>query len=85
MLIHFDVTMGCFDGAEVCETVGLYILSLLNKQFNNKDIGIYRDDGLIVLKNYNGQQTDKARQSIIKTFNNIGFKIEIETNLKEVT
>ena len=80
----FDVTMGCFDGAEVCETVGLYILSLLNKQFNNKDIGIYRDDGLIVLKNYNGQQTDKARQSIIKTFNNIGFKIEIETNLKEV-
>ena len=27
----FDVTMGSFDGAEVCELVGLYLLSLLRK------------------------------------------------------
>ena len=80
----FDVTMGSFDGAEVCEMIGLYILSLLNKHLNKGDIGLYRDDGLVVLKNYNGQQTEKAKQFIIKTFKNVGFKIEIETKLKEV-
>ena len=26
---EFDVPMGCFDGAEVCELVGVYILHLL--------------------------------------------------------
>ena len=76
--------MGSFDGAEVCELVGLYILSILKKDFNNKDMGIYRDDGLIVLKNYNGQKTDNARKSIVKTFKEVGFQIEIETGLKEV-
>ena len=80
----FDVTMGSFDGAEVCELVGLYILSLLNNKYNYKDTGLYRDDGLIILRNLIGQQTDKARKTIINTFNNIGFKIDIQTNLKEV-
>ena len=27
---NFDVPMGCFDGPEVCELVGTYILSQLN-------------------------------------------------------
>ena len=31
-----------------------------------------------------GKKTDKARKSIIKTFKDIGFLIEIETSLKEV-
>ena len=39
----FDVTMGSFDGAEVCELVGLYILYILTNRFNNNDIGLYRD------------------------------------------
>ena len=30
---EFDVTMGSFDGAEICELVGLYILSVLSKKF----------------------------------------------------
>ena len=29
---EFDVPMGCFDGAEVCELVGVYILHLLTSQ-----------------------------------------------------
>ena len=36
--------MGSFDGAETCELVGLYLLSLL--QDLGVDIGLYRDDGL---------------------------------------
>ena len=76
--------MGSFDGAEVCELVGLYILFILNKDFNKMNTGLYRDDGLILLQNCNGQQTDKARKAIIKTFNDIGFNIDIQTNLREV-
>ena len=41
---QFDVTMGSYDGAEVCELVGLYILSQM--QHLNLDKGLYRDDGL---------------------------------------
>ena len=29
---EFDVPMECFDGAEVCELVGVYILHLLTSQ-----------------------------------------------------
>ena len=36
----FDVTMGSFDGAETCELVGLYLLSLL------QDLGVDRNHGL---------------------------------------
>ena len=37
----FDVTMGCFDGAEVCELVGLYLLSKLSALVNKASIGLY--------------------------------------------
>ena len=80
----FDVTMGSFDGAEVCELVGLYILSLLKEIIDQNNVGLYRDDSLIILRNHNEQQTDRMRKKIIKTFKDIGFKIEIITNLKEV-
>ena len=54
----FDVTMGSFDGAEVCELVGIYILCSLAKLINKEDCGLYRDDGLLILQNVNGQQID---------------------------
>ena len=41
----FDVTMGSFDGAETCELVGCYLLSLLTDKYS-QNIGLYRDDGL---------------------------------------
>ena len=31
--LEFDVTMGSYDGAELCELVGLYLLDLLTKEF----------------------------------------------------
>ena len=47
----FDVTMGSHDGAEVCELVGILILLHLTKHINKNDVGLYRDGGLIVVKN----------------------------------
>ena len=80
----FDVTMGSNDGAELCENVGIYILSCLSEILNKKDYGLCRDDGLLILHNLNGQQIDCTRKNIIKIFKNIGFNIDIETNLKIV-
>ena len=47
-------------------------------------MGLYRDDGLFILRKINKQQTDKIRMKIISIFKDIDFKIEIVTNLTEV-
>ena len=46
--------------------------------------GFYQVDGLILLKNLNGQQMDKKKKTIIKIFRDLRFSIDIQTNLKEV-
>ena len=58
----FDVTMGSYDGAEVCELVGLFILDTLNKQLDTGNICLYRDDGLMLMKNSNGSKADNIRK-----------------------
>ena len=77
----FDVTMGSFDGAEVCELVGLYMLNKLGNVVSSENIGLYRDDGLAVIENANGPKMDRTRKSIIKIFQEEGLSITIETNL----
>ena len=71
--------MGSFDCAEVWELVGIYILCSLAKLINKEDCGLYRDDGLIIFRNVNGQQIDRMRKSIFKIFKGIGFAIDVET------
>ena len=53
---NFDVPMGCFDGAEVCDLVGLYILKRLS------------DDGLGIFRKLSGPNLDRKRKEIIKLF-----------------
>ena len=54
--------MGSFDGAEVCELVGLYIQSNLENLPPKINFGLYRHDGLILSRNFNGQQIDKKEK-----------------------
>ena len=49
----FDVTMGSYDGAEICELVVIYLLFPLAKVIDQNNSGLYRDDGLILLLNVN--------------------------------
>ena len=63
-------------------TYGIYILSQLSNLLPREDTGLHRDNGLILLRNINGQLTDRIRKNVIKLFKEIDFKIEIETNLK---
>ena len=47
--------MGSFDSAEVCEVVGLYLLSKISVFIDSDNVSLYKDDGLAVIHNANGQ------------------------------
>ena len=79
----FDVTMGAFDGGEVCELVGLLALDLIRAIMDSSNYGIYRDDGLAIVRG-RGQEADKIRKKLHIIFNEMGLKITAEANLKEV-
>ena len=81
---RFDVSMGSYDGAEVCEIVGLFLLDILSHRYEKKDMGLYRDDGLAVFKNHNGHQNDRVRKDLISFFKHHGLDLVINTNLKRV-
>ena len=72
----FDVTMGSYDGAEVCELIGLFVLDKLKDRFGY-DIGLYRDDGLATLNTRSGRLNDKARKDLVHFFNDFGLKITV--------
>ena len=57
----FNVTMESYDGAEVCQLPGLFMLNELSKMFDKDNIGLYRDDGLSVFKYHNGHQNFRKR------------------------
>ena len=74
-----DITMGSFPGAEVCELVGLYILTKL------RDIQIeailYRDDGALI--SYKGGRTNQLDVTRIReVFMKEDLTITIEANLQ---
>ena len=77
----FDVTMGAFDGAEVCELVGLYILNQLEDVIPQQNLGIYRDDGLAVVEG-SGPELERLRKKVFSIFKTLNLKVTIETNIK---
>ena len=42
----FDVAMGAYDSAEVCELVGTFILVKIKETCNKSNIELYKNDGL---------------------------------------
>ena len=85
---YFDIPMGSFHGAEVCDLVGLYILDKLKSIFDN--CGLYRDDGLGVIDLSKPLVYERIKKSTFKLMSDIGFKITLEigaqiTNFLDVT
>ena len=60
--------MGVYDGAEVCEIVGLFLWNDLANKFDKNSIGLYRDDGLALFKNINGHRAHKIRKEFHQLF-----------------
>ena len=80
----FNETMGSYDGAEICELVGIYLLLILAIIIDENNFGLYFNDGLILLWNANGQKINHVRKNVIKIFKEVDCKIEIQTHLKIV-
>ena len=78
----FDVTVGSYDGAEVCELVRLYILDILTKQYGHDKIGFYRADGLGCFQNLSVPQSEKFKKKSCKIFKQSGLSITVEYSLK---
>jgi hypothetical protein len=80
----FDVTMGAYDGAEVCELVGTYMLNLIGEKWDKTEIGLYRDDGLAISKNRSGPENERMKKFLQKTFKDKGLDLVIQCNMKIV-
>ena len=59
----FDVAMGSFDGAEICELVGLFLLNNLTQLVGSNNIGLYKDDGLAILENASDPSSERIKKT----------------------
>ena len=78
----FDVTMASYDGAETCELIGIYMLSLVASKFKD-EVGLYHNDGLAVCKAI-PKEIEKAKKEVCNVFKSKGLKITIDANKKIV-
>ena len=62
----FDVTMGAYDGAEVCELVGTFLLDKISEKYEKNSIGLYRDDRLSVFQNKSSTQLERIKKNLQK-------------------
>ena len=78
---NFDCGMGSLDSAEVCELIGLFILSKLEAVIPRDNIGLYRDDGLAVT-NLPGPELDRLRKQVTRIFKSHNLQITVDAGAK---
>ena len=79
----FDVAIGCIDGAEIAENVGLYLLMRLQEVISKDNMGLYRDDGLAIVKG-SGPEVERLQKKIVKIFQEENLKVTMEANTTAV-
>ena len=80
---EFDVTMGGYDSAELCELVGLCVLDLITKDIYKQNIGLCGDDGLSYFENISGLDSAKIKKRIFKIFKRNGLSVTVECIVTE--
>ena len=80
---EFDVTMGGYDSAEVCDIVGLFLLSKLEELGLKAEFGLFKDDGLAA-SNTSPRGIENIKKKICELFKKFGLRITIEANKKVV-
>ena len=79
----FDVSMGAYNGAEVAELVGLYLLQQIKEALPRLDFNLYRDDGIAAYKSMRAQVIEQYRKRIIKIFKDNGLTITLQFRLHQ--
>ena len=64
----FDVPVNCYDGVEVCELVGTYLLNQLKVVIAKENMGCYRDNCLGIFKNMAGPEVERNKKELVKIF-----------------
>ena len=80
----FEVAMGAFDGAEVCELVRNFLLHKLSEKYERKNLAVYRDDGLAIFKNINRPDSEKIKKHFCRLFINHDLELKIQCDRKVV-
>ena len=73
----FDINMGNYDGAQICELVGLYLLSKLAPLVGTKNIELYRDNGLAVIQQVTGTKLDRVKKILLHCSNLRKFQLPL--------
>ena len=66
----FDMKMGPYDGAEICELVGTFLLDKISVKYDKNCIGEYCDNGFSVFKN----STWKNKKDLTKNIQGVWFR-----------
>ena len=80
----FNVPMGCYDGAEVCELVGTYLLNQLMVVIAKENMELYRHDGVGIFKSVSGTEVEFKTEELVTIFKNNGVSITVKANLEIV-
>lgn len=78
--------MGSLDSAEASDLVGLFLLYNLSAFdcLDSDSVGLYRDDGLLVVKNSSKIKVDRIRKMIYRVFKDLGLRTIVTTNVRQV-
>ena len=82
--IKFRCPHGCYDGAEVCELAGCYILNQLSTTMRKEIVRLYCNDSLGIMKEMSGPEIERKQKRMIKIFKDCVLNITIKTNLTAV-
>lgn len=48
--------MGYYDGADICELIGRYLLYQINNEISKENRGLFRENGLGIFKKTSGTE-----------------------------
>ena len=74
---NFNITMGAYDGAKICELVGGLLLHNLNNI-----IDPFQDDELIIVDTWTSRKDNVIRKELDWLFEKLSFKVDIQINLQ---
>ena len=80
----FDITMGAYDGAQITDLVGLFILDKLKKEFPTITFKLYRDDGLGIHEHMSPREMENTKKKLHALFESFGLKITLDPHLSRV-
>lgn len=81
---YFGAPQGLYDGVEILELIGIYMLSKINKTVHIDNHRIYHNDSLMAVPNNNRKKNNSIRKKLHQVFKEMDFDITVKINKKVV-